>query len=201
MNTTFQLPRGIFATNETSGIAFTPAAGYTMAAVSDQKWTHVCRAVCSVQGLAPLIEALIEVCLPESFYAILSGHWYGDRIATYLSDFRPRAQIMEAFSPHLPLLVHDGMVGYGFACYNAERHEEIFLDDHKELTVLTSVPLVVAEVLARHGLPRNDQLAFLSEHGHAHENLGGQDAAYCHQIIQALGMERVDSSIPASVIP
>jgi len=193
MNTIFELPRGIYGTYDTSGITFTPVAGYKMELVSDQKWTHVFRVACSVEDLDTLIKALIDVCLPESLYAILCGHWFDDRIDTYLSDFMSWPQIVEVFSPHLPLLLHDGMVGYGFACYSVDRHEEIFLDDHKELTILTSVPFAVAEVLSLHGLPRNDKLEFLSEHAHAHENLGGQDATYCHQIIQELRMEKVHS--------
>jgi hypothetical protein len=147
-----------------------------------------------VQRVRLRISALVDVCLPESFDAILCGHWFGDRIDTYLSDFLSRSRIEAAFSPHLPVLLHDGMVGHGFACYDGHRHEEIFLDDHKELTVLTSVPFAVTEVFASHGLPRNDALEFLSQHGHAHINLAGSDAKYCHEIIQALCMKTVDNS-------
>lgn len=173
-------------------MAFASVAGFKMEPVSGRKWTYACRAVCSVENLAPLMAALIDVCLPEPHYAILTGHWFGDQVDTFLSDFVPRSRIEAAFSPHLQMLLHDGMVGHGFACYDDDRHEEIFLDDHKELTVLTSAPLAVAEVLVRNGLPRNEALEFLSQHGHVHVSLGGQDAKYCHQIIQALSMRKAD---------
>ena len=39
------------------------------------------------------------------------------------------------------------MVGHGFAWHDGDRHEEIFLDDHKELTVLTSDSIAVEAVL------------------------------------------------------
>jgi hypothetical protein len=194
MNTPFQLPRGIVPLLDDSDIAFKPAAGYTMTSVSDQKWTHFFRAACSIEDMDSLLAALVDVCLPESFYAILCGHWFDDRIDTYLSDFLPRSQIKSAFSPHLPTLLHDGMVGHGFACYDSQRHEEIFLDDHKELTVLTSVPFAVAEVFSNHGISHDDSLEFLSQHGHVHTNLGGSEAKYCHEIIQKLNMKAVDYS-------
>jgi len=60
---------------------------------------------------------------------------------------------------YLPLLVHDGMVGYGFAWDDGAQHEEVFIDDHKELTVLTSKPKAVEDSLARYGLARIDGLS------------------------------------------
>ncbi|MCK7483527.1 MAG: hypothetical protein M0C28_45735 [Candidatus Moduliflexus flocculans] len=71
----------------------------------------------------------------------------------------------------MPLLVHDGMVGYGFAWDDGAQHEEVFIDDHKELTVLTSKPKAVEDSLARYGLARIDGLDFISEHSHGHLNL------------------------------
>ena len=192
MNIPFQLSRGIGTTLDDSGIAFKPVAGYTMAPDSDRKWTHVFRVACSIDDLEPLIAALVDVCLPESFYAILCGHWFDDRIDTYLSEFLPRSRIESAISPYIPELLHDGMVGHGFACYDDQRHEEIFLDDHKELTVLTSVPFAVAKILASHGLSLDDSLEFLSQHGHVHTNLAGSEAKYCHKIIHALSMKTFD---------
>ena len=72
---------------------------------------------------------------------------------------------------YLPLLVHDGMVGYGFAWDDGAQHEEVFIDDHKELTVLTSKSKAVEDSLARYGLARIDGLDFISEHSHGHLNL------------------------------
>ena len=192
MTSAFQLPRGVCAIREASGDVFTPVAGFTIAPVSGQKWTHVCRVACSVEQLGRRMAALVQVCLPEPFYAILVGHWFGDRVDTYVSGFVSRARIEAALSPHLPTLLEDGMVGHGFACYDAHRHEEIFLDDHKELTVLTSLPIAVEAVLLRHGLARAAALEFLSEHGHAHTNLGGPKATYCNEIIQTLDMKKVE---------
>jgi hypothetical protein len=192
MNSDFHLPQGVCAVQEASGHVFTPVAGFTMVPVPGQKWTHVCRVACSAEHQRHLMAALVDVCLPDSFYAILTGYWFGDRIDTYLSDFLSRARIEAAFFPHLPTLLEDGMVGHGFACYDADRHEEIFLDDHKELTLLTSSPSAVQEVLLRHGLAHTAALEFLSEHGHAHMNLGGPEATYCHEIIRALDMKKVE---------
>lgn len=193
MTTSFQLPQGVCTIIGDSGTAFTPAAGYTMQVVSDQKWTHVCRAACSVDQLTSLIAELVDACLPSSCYAILTGQWTSEGVETYLSDFGPREDIAAVFALHIRSLLHDGSVGHGFACYNADRHEEIFIDDHKELTVLTSAPLTVAEVFARHCVPRDDGLQLLSWHAHAHVNLTGHDPAYCQAIIQALHMRKVES--------
>jgi hypothetical protein len=157
-----------------------------VAPATDQKWECVYHLACSVDRLPTLVTALVDTCLPEPLYAILAGHWFGDRVDTFLSDFLPRARIDAAFAPHLSTLFHDGMVEHGFACYDANRHEEIFLDDHKELTVLTSEPIAVEQVFMRHGLMRNNALEFLSERGHGHTNLGGPESTYCRQIIQAL---------------
>ena len=140
-----------------------------------------------------LISELADACLPLSCYAILTGQWTSGAVETYLSDFAPRADIAAVFGLHIRSLLHDGSVGHGFACYDADRHEEIFLDDHKELTLLTSAPLAVAEVFARYGVPRDDELQLLSWHPHAHVNLSGHDSAYCQAIIQALHMSKVES--------
>ncbi len=190
MSHTFHMPRGVCVTKEPSGAVFTPRAGYTMNAVAGQKWERVYRVACSVEQINPLVSLLVDVCLPEPFYAILTGHWFGDRVDTFLSAFLPRARMEAAIAPHLPLLVHDGMVGYGFAWYDVSHHEEVFIDDHKELTVLTSKPKAVEDILARHGLAHIDGLEFISEHGHVHTNLGGPEASYCRQVIQLLEMER-----------
>jgi hypothetical protein len=162
-----------------------------MNVVTGEKWERVYRVACSAESIDPLVSSLVDVCLPEPFYAILTGHWFGDRVDTYMSAFLPRARMEAVIAPHLPLLVHDGMVGYGFAWDDGAQHEEVFIDDHKELTVLTSKPKAVEDSLARYGLARIDGLDFISEHSHGHLNLGGPEASYCHQIIQLLGMERV----------
>src|SRR5512142_1535151 len=98
MNSDFQLPRGVCALREASGHVFTPVAGFTIAPVPGRKWTHVCRVACSVEHLRTLMATLVDVCLPDPFYAILTGHWFGDRVDTYLSDFVSRARIETAFS-------------------------------------------------------------------------------------------------------
>lgn len=191
MNCIYHMPRGVCPIREPSGTVFSPSAGYTMIAVAAQKWERAYRVACSVDQIEELMASLNHVCLPECFYVILTG-WFGDQVDTYLSSFLPRTRIEAALAPHLPLLVHDGNVGYGFAWYDTARHEEIFLDDHKELTVLTSKPKAVEDTLGRHGLACIEGLEFISEHGHAHEGLGGEEASYCQQIIQLLEMKRCD---------
>jgi hypothetical protein len=187
----FHMPRGVCAVNEPSGAVFSPTAGYTVNVVVRQKWERVYHVACSVDQIEQLVAALVDVCLTEPFYAILSGHWFGERVDTYLSAFLPRARIDAPFRQHMWLLLQDGMVGHGFAWHDDFHHEELFVDDHKELTVWTSKPNAVEEILARQGLARIEGLEFLSEHGHAHLSLSGPDAAYCHQIIQLLEMEKV----------
>ena len=189
MNNSFQLPQGICAIKEASGLIFTPVAGYTISPAIGEKWTHVVRAACTLEDIEPIMSALVEVCLPKTCYAILCGHWFEDRVDTFLSDFLMRSQIEDVFSTHLSVIIQDGMVGYGFACYDPDRHEEIFLDDHKELTLLTSVPGAVAEVFSKFGIPKNQELEFLSQHGHAHLNIHGLSRQYCEEIIEELGMK------------
>ncbi len=138
--------------------------------------------------------AVVGTCLPETIYLILVSHWSGDRPETYLSPFLPRQEIQEAIAPYLSSLLHDVMVGYGLAWYDTGHHEEVFLDDHKEMTILTSRTQAVDDMLAQHGLELNAELQFVSDHGHAHINLGGLDGSYCHEIVRSLRMEKMPAS-------
>lgn len=184
------MPHGVCVIPDPSGKVFTPTAGYTSIDVPSQKWNRAYRLACSADLIEQMTRSLIDRCLPESYYVILSGHWYGDSVDTYLSSFLSHTRINAALTPHFSSLIHDGMVGFGFAWYDSARHEEIYVDDHKELTVLTSKPDIVEATFKRYGLTCIEDLKFISENGHAHTNLGGPSASYCHEIIGLLEMEK-----------
>jgi hypothetical protein len=187
----FQMPHGIQAIQDASGFVFSPKAGYTVQEVSGQKWSHIYRAACSTDAIARLTQTLVKQCLPPSHYFILSGHWFNDRVDTYLSDFLLNDCIEKVIRQHLENLIHDGMVGFGFAWYDSARHEEIFIDDHKILTILTSQPDLVESILHTNQIHLDDQLEFISQHAHTHLNLGGENADYCHDIVEKLKMNMV----------
>ncbi|MEB3269835.1 MAG: hypothetical protein VKJ09_14935 [Leptolyngbya sp.] len=166
----------------------------------EQRWQRVYRIACSVEQINALVSSLVEACLPKTFYAILNFYWSSDQVETYLSAFLPRAHVEAAIAPHLPLLVHDGMVGYGFAWYDTLYHEEIYIDDHKEVIVMTSKPKAAESILRQYGLAYMDELNFASEQPHGHFNLGGPwgtGESYLEQIIHSLAMERMP--IPENV--
>jgi hypothetical protein len=201
MNQTFQMPRGFcLLYHSEPSVSFTPKAGYIFHTIVGQKWDRVYRIACSVEQINALVSSLVEICLPKTFYAILDFYWSSDQVETYLSAFLPQAHIEAAITPHLPLLVHDGMVGYGFAWYDALHHEEIYIDDHKEVTVMTSKPEAVESILYQYGLAYRDELDFASEQPHAHTSLGepwGTKESYLYQIIHSLAMEKLP--IPENV--
>ncbi|MBC3873799.1 hypothetical protein [Undibacterium flavidum] len=192
MQDQFQLPAGIRTIDGDSGRAFSPQAGYAVQEVSGQKWSHIIRVACSVDNLELLIQNLSTNCLPEHHYVILSGHWFGDRVDTYLSAFTPRTSINKVIQTHLKTLIHDGMIGFGFAWYDTEKHEEIFVDDHKIICILTSNLSKFETVLQSHHIKHNDSLSFISEHGHSHINLGDENSNYCHYLIHQLDMRIYD---------
>lgn len=190
MSDAFCMPHGVCAIQDPSGNVFSPKAGYTVNITSSKKWKLAYRLACSVDVLEPLIRSLVDRCLPDTYYLILSGHWFGDSADIYLSNFLPRTRIEDAIAPNFASLAHDGMMGVGFAWYDSNSHEEIFIDDHKELTVLTSQPDIVEAIFEKFGITHIGDLRFISEHGHAHLNLGGENANYCHEIIRLLDMEK-----------
>jgi hypothetical protein len=194
------MPRGVGLYPSASGVMFTPTSGYMSQTAVGERWGRVYRIACSVEQISALVSSLIEVCLPETFYTILSFYWSSDQVETYLSGFLSRTCIESAIAPHLPLLVHDGMVGYGFAWYDELHHEEIYIDDHKEVIVMTSQSEAVESTLHQYELARMDNLSFASEQPHTHLNLGGPwgtEENYLYQIIHLLAMERM--SIPENV--
>jgi len=194
MSHTFQMPRGVLLYPAASDVTFTPTSGYMAHITSGQRWGLVYRIACSVEQITALVSSLIEVCLPETCYAILNFYWSSDQVETYLSAFLPRTHIESAIAPHMPLLVHDGMVGYGFAWYDTLHHEEIYINDHKEVIVMTSKPEAVESILHQYGLAYMNELSFASEQPHTHINLGGPwytEENYLYQIIDLLAMEKM----------
>jgi len=186
----FAYPRGVCPVQD--GFAASP--GYRVESAEAQRWQYLYRIACSVDRINSVVASLIDACLPDEAYAVLVGHWRDDEAETYLSPFMSRLRIQSVLEPHLPLLYHDGMVGFGLAWYDADGFEEVFVDDHKEISVFCSEEASVDNVLAQFEIPRNDSLSLLSENPHAHTNLGGPESAYCRQVIKELNMRLQRSS-------
>ncbi|MEO0225928.1 MAG: hypothetical protein ABIL05_03130 [candidate division WOR-3 bacterium] len=158
-----------------SGNIFQPQEGYRKFSVTNQAFTSQFAINCSADRLPELLLTLTRVCFSDTAYGIIEYYSLGENnenvLETYLSPFLDLSIIVSVFKNYMFQLVNDGQVAFGFAWYDTKRHEEIFVDDHKIITVMTSQFHTVTGVLQDADIPEIDNLEFISQHAHGHLNL------------------------------
>lgn len=134
----------------------------------------------SILAGAAKIPALFQgltSCLPEESFLILEfyeeqpekGEEEQSTPSIYYSPYLPTCEIIDAITPYLPRMIHDGFVGFGLA--NNRAGMEFFYSEEKVLTCFTGDHLRTMTVLARHGIPYRPRLFVPTDLGHDHLSL------------------------------
>jgi hypothetical protein len=98
----------------------------------------------------------------------------------YVGALVPRAEIAAVFDRYRFQILHDGMTGFGF--YDPESPLEVFLDDHKLLSMFSSDLAPFDEILAGLGVPRRRRLMTVLDIEHEHQCLAAvPDATACRR--------------------
>ncbi len=206
----FVMPLGVFIMKDESGHIFEPQEGFRKYDVTSDTFKAQYAIVCSAEGLELLFLAFGRICFSDTAYAIIEYYSAGEKesgqVESYLSPFMDTGEIVSVFKSYMFQLNNDGQVAFGIAWYDGNRHEEVFVDDHKIMTVMTSHVNTAAGLLLDAGLAEAEKLEFVSQHAHGHLNLtavanlgadsdlakaiGTREAGYVHEIIKKLNMKR-----------
>lgn len=113
--------------------------------------------------LPPHVQAVLEVRRTD---AEMAADPDGPTQIRFASGVVPRATLLAVWKEHGPALVHDGMVGFG--AYDPDSPLEVFLDDHKLLSVFTPEQEPFQALLERHGIPEGSTFPTILDHEHDH---------------------------------
>jgi hypothetical protein len=87
----------------------------------------------------------------------------------YVSALVPREEIAAVLARYRFQILHDGMAGFGF--YDPDSPLEVFLDDHKLLSMFASDLEPFEGLLARLGVPHKARLDTVLDLSHEHHGL------------------------------
>lgn len=206
----FALPLGVFIMKDDSGHVFQPQPGFRKYKITSQAFRAQYAIACSVDMLEPILFSFARSCFADKACAIIEYYTLTEKetsqVENYLSPFLELDSIVTVFRQYIFQLINDGQVAFGIAWYDGDRHEEIFVDDHKIITMMTSLENTVSGILVDAGLAESENLEFLSQHAHGHLNLSAvanlatdseiskfvatHEASYIKNIIRELKMTK-----------
>ena len=143
----FIMPLGVLIMKDDSGAIFEPRQGYRKYAMTNQTYRTQYLVVCSADRIENLLYSLVHAYFPKNVYGIIEFFSLQEKdkseVETYLSTSLDRDDILAVFKSYIFQLLNDGQIAFGIAWQEGNQHEEIFVDDHKIITVMTSQELVV----------------------------------------------------------
>ncbi|RKX71712.1 hypothetical protein DRP53_00570 [candidate division WOR-3 bacterium] len=162
----FQLPSGVTVLEDETGYCFEPYEGYRLEMVTNQPYDFIYLIAVSSERLYSLFRSLTECCLPDSVFFILEHHALEPK--SYLSPYWEKKLIIDFLTPYHNFLANDGGIGFGLAHSTSDHHSEIFVDDHKIVTLFTSRRKDVEKVIKSFAIPHHEKMEFLSQYPHLH---------------------------------
>lgn len=205
------MPLGVLIMKDDSGAIFEPRQGYRKYTMTNQTYRTQYLVVCSADRIESLLYSLVYAYFPKNVYGIIEFFTLQEKdkseVETYLSPSLDRDNTLAVFKSYIFQLLNDGQIAFGIAWQEGNQHEEIFVDDHKIITVMTSQELMVEQALGNAGIPALSDLEFVSQHAHGHLNLkavadlvsdddkmpGGPEfvtTVYAGDIIKSLSMQK-----------
>jgi hypothetical protein len=116
--------------------------------------------------------------MPERCHAVLELRRCDERVAEdpdgptqdrFVSALVPRAEVGAVFDRYRFQILHDGMAGFGF--YDPDSPLEVFLDDHKLLSLFAADLAPFEGLLAGLGVPHKERLGTVLDLEHEHHGL------------------------------
>lgn len=117
----------------------------------------------AMRCLPPKVKAVLEIRRPEPARAASNDGRETDRWA---SDVVPLEDVLRVASKYSFQLLHDGMVGFG--AYDPDSPLEVFLDDHKLVSLFAPEVEPFVPLLESFGVPQVDQIASVLDVDHEH---------------------------------
>jgi hypothetical protein len=155
----------------------------------------------SADRIESFVKALAPVLLPEQAYAILNYTRVNvaprDTTETLLTPFTERDPLIAGLQPYMFRLIHDGNVAFGLAWYDRTRHEEIFVNQKKIITVMTSRDAEVEAVLHRFAIEPFQEPKFIT----AYETANGDLRSFADLFPEEYGQYRSVEFLTAAYIP
>ncbi len=93
----------------------------------------------------------------------------GPAVDRWVSDLLPRSQVLEVLARYRFAILHDGMVGFG--AYDPDSALEVFLDDHKLLSLFAPSTEPFEQLLAGFRVPHRRELRTILDRDHEHHTL------------------------------
>jgi hypothetical protein len=98
----------------------------------------------------------------------------------YVSALVPREEVAAVLARYRFQILHDGMAGFGF--YDPDSPLEVFLDDHKLLSLFSAGLEPFEGLLARFGVPHRERLDTVLDLSHEHHGLAAvPDRTQCRR--------------------
>ncbi len=120
----------------------------------------------ALHALPPLCHAVLEVRRSDEE---LDKDPDGPTVDRWVSDLVARSEIVAVFERYRFALLHDGMAGFG--AYDPESPLEVFLDDHKLLSLYAPTMEPFEQLLGAHRVPYVKDLRTLLDFDHEHHTL------------------------------
>lgn len=117
----------------------------------------------ALRCLPPKVHAVLEIRRPEPDRAASPDSRETDRWA---SELVPLEDVLRVASKYSFQLLHDGMVGFG--AYDPDSPLEVFLDDHKLVSLFSPEVEPFVPLLESFGVPQVDQIASILDVDHEH---------------------------------
>lgn len=146
-------------------VAQAPVEGYRVELAEDGLWRIIASA--SAEKLLPLLLESTS-CLSPHVFAVIEDAWTsgGAEYDEYFSPELDNCVLQSYLLEFETLLLDDGCLGVSI--YDKSVADEIRLDVHKNLQILTEDIERYAPILASHGLSHRPSLRLISEHPHYH---------------------------------
>lgn len=120
----------------------------------------------ALAALPDAVHAVLEVRRPVEE---LDNDPDGPAVRRWVSPVVPRDAVLRTWRRHAGVLVHDGMPGFG--AWDPDTPLEVFLDDHKLLSLFSPQTEPFESLLRRHRVPEGKGLATVVDADHQHVSI------------------------------
>ncbi len=117
----------------------------------------------AMRCLPPKVHAVLEIRRPDTDR---QGARDGRETDRWASEVVPLEDVLRVASKYSFQLLHDGMVGFG--AYDPDSPLEVFLDDHKLVSLFSPEVEPFVPLLETFGVPQVDQIASVLDVDHEH---------------------------------
>jgi hypothetical protein len=187
-----------------NGVRVTPDShnGFVSSDARDPRFTKTFKISLSADAIDPFFHAAVPAILPDKAYAILTctrtdGASGKQTDEEYLTPFVDRDSILTKLAPYTFRVIHDGNIAFGIGWYSERQHEEIFMNQKRIITVMTSKPAAIERVVHDQGIEAFVQPKFITDYETANGDLHSFAEVYPEQY----GKYRSDEYLTPAYLP